>query len=340
MDSVNAETATVPAHLRSRGERQLLLREFDVDHDQLREALTAIRRFHYPVEGGFPERGRICILAGDSRAGKTHAVLRYLKSFPPRQGEGGKIFPVVYVETPALGGEHAFLESIADALEIPHSSKTKGYELLNNILRALRNHKVDLLIFDEFQDVFDLKKQQLIKAVRKIFRKILNIKPAPPSILCIGLKETYEAIGADRQLTGRGGLPYKIIGAYDWDSSEGREAFRLLCGVIDKALPFERRSGLYAAGMAERLHFVTNGSIGRLKDFLFNAGSHAINDDASSIEIDHFRRAYDEQKKPGIAFNAFVDDLAQAPAKEDDKDSPLRKRSIDQLMSKKSSNDG
>jgi hypothetical protein len=334
-----AQAPAVPAHLRSRGERQLLLREFDVDHDQLREALTAIRRFHYPVEGGFPERGRICILAGDSRSGKTHAVLRYLKSFPPAQGEGGKIFPVVYVETPALGGEHAFLESIADALEIPHSSKTKSYELLNNILRALRNHKVDLLIFDEFQDVFDLKRQQLIKAVRKIFRKILNIKPAPPSILCIGLKETYDAISSDRQLTGRGGLPYKIIGPYEWESVEGREAFRLLCGVIDKALPFECRSGLYATGMAERLYFVTHGSIGRLKDFLFNAGSHAINEDAPSIGLEHLRRAYDEQKKPGVAFNAFVDDLADAPGVDGDKQSPLKKRTTNDLMSKKRSKD-
>jgi hypothetical protein len=92
--------------------------------------------------------------------------------------------------------------------------------------------------------------------------------------------------------------------------------------------------------MAERLHFVTNGSIGRLKDFLFNAGSHAINDNSSSIEIEHFRRAYDEQKKPGIAFNAFVDDLAQAPEMEGDKESPLRKLTTNQLMSKKRNQDG
>ena len=70
----------------------------------------------------------------------------------------------------------------------------------------------------------------------------------------------------DRQLTGRGGMPYKIIEPYDWESTNGRESFRLLCGVIDKALPFEHRSGLYNAALAERLYFVTQGSIGRLKD--------------------------------------------------------------------------
>lgn len=130
-----------------------------------------------------------------------------------------------------------------------------------------------------------------------------------------------------------------VVGAYDWESVEGREAFRLLCGVIDKALPFESRSGFYAAGMAERLYFVTHGSIGRLKDFLFNAGSHAINEDAPSIGLEHLRRAYDEQKKPGVAFNAFVDDLADAPDLDGDKESPLRKRTINQLMSKKCGKD-
>ena len=153
------EPSSAPPHLRTRGERQLLLRNFDVDHDQLREAMSAIRRFHYPVEGGVPDHGRICILAGDSRTGKTHATLRYLRPLPVTQGEGGKIFPVIYVETPAIGGEGALLEAIADAMELPHNSRTKGYELFNNILRELRTHKgLDLLIFDEFQDVFDPKK--------------------------------------------------------------------------------------------------------------------------------------------------------------------------------------
>ena len=340
MDSVLAEAPTIPPYLRSRGERQLLLRDFDIDHDRLREGMSAIRRFHYPVEGGVPDHGRICILAGDSRTGKTHAVLRYLKSFPASQGEGGKIFPVIYVETPAIGGEHAFLESIAEAMEIPHTSKTKSYELFNNILRGLRSHKVDLLVFDEFQDVFDPKRQLLIKAVRKIFRKILNLKPTPPNIVCVGLEETYKTIQADRQLTGRGGLPYKIIQPYGWETPEGREAFRLQCGVIDKALPFETRSGLYGQWMAERLYFVTQGSIGRLKDFIFNAGTLAINDDAAKIEIEHFRQAYDEQKPPGVAFNAFVDDLGQAPDVDGDKASALRDLSTNQLMSKKGRKNG
>lgn len=308
-----AEAYQEANHLRPPGERQRLLQDFEVDHDQLRDGLDFIGRFHFPVKGGSPQHGRIGILAGESRTGKSYAVLRYVRSFPSLEGESGKIFPVVYVETPGVASERAFLEAIANALEIPHHVRTKGYELLNNVLKNLREHKVDLLIFDEFQDAFDSKKPGLTRAVRKILRKILNIKPAAPSIVCVGLLETYDLMRGDSQITGRGGLQYRILRPYDRESVDGRQSFRLLCGVIDKVLPFEMRSGLYQLETSERLHFVTGGSIGRLKDFLFAAGAMAINEDAPRIEYKHFAQAYDEQKPPGTSFNAFRDDLVLAP---------------------------
>jgi hypothetical protein len=71
---------------------------------------------------------------------------------------------------------------------------------------------------------------------------------------------------------------------------------------------------------------------------VFNAGALAINDDAPRIEIEHLRQAYDEQKPPGITFNAFVDDISKAPDLEGDKGAALKLLNTNQLMSKKSRN--
>ncbi|WP_313008036.1 hypothetical protein, partial [Brevundimonas vesicularis] len=62
----------------TRGERQDLTRKIVIEHARFKQAIDGIARFHKPVVGGFPDRGSLGVLIGDSRTGKTFAAKRYL----------------------------------------------------------------------------------------------------------------------------------------------------------------------------------------------------------------------------------------------------------------------
>lgn len=83
-----------------------------------------------------------------------------------------------------------------------------------------------MLLLDEFQEVFRDDNKRLLSFGRGLVRKILNLRTL--NVICIGLVETYRLMQSDEQLTGRGGLPYRMLRPYSWDSEEERACFRLL----------------------------------------------------------------------------------------------------------------
>ncbi|TIQ61989.1 MAG: hypothetical protein E5X41_30540 [Mesorhizobium sp.] len=155
------------------GERQLIMKKLVIDHDRLKEARDAFARFHFPVDGGVADSGSISLVMGDSRTGKTFGAKSYLSGFPPRQGERGMIYPALLVEMPASGGYRAILENLGDAMNVAHTLRMNNSVLTNNILRGLEFHEVALLIFDEVQDVCDIKNPRLASDFKRLLRKVL-----------------------------------------------------------------------------------------------------------------------------------------------------------------------
>jgi hypothetical protein len=295
-------------------ERQLQIRNIVVEHDRFREASEGLAEFHYPVRGGLPSQGCVSVLVGDSRTGKTFATKRYAKEFPPTVGESSMIRPVAYVDMPMEGGggPRAILESIANALQLPFSLRVTNPALMNVIMRSLVDQKVELLLLDEFEQVFRENDKRLLGFGRGLIRKLLDLGTL--SVVCIGLMPTYYLMQQDPQLTGRGGLPYRILRTYSWDNVEERSAFRLLCDEFDACLPFDERSNLgKSKDLAYRLYMATEGNIGRLKSLIEAAGAIAINEDTGCIEQHHFAAAHEHRKLPGSTFNWFIDNPADAP---------------------------
>ena len=298
-----------PVTILSVGERQVRIKNIFVEHDRFREALEGIRRSHYPVIGGEPDYGLISVLAGESRVGKSYVAARYAKDHPPVIADDGMIFPVVRVDVP-IDGKRGILEALADALHVKHSLRINNPTLLGMTLKALVDHKVELLIFDEVQTVLNSENRHMVAYARHLFRKIANLGTL--NIVCIGLEETYEFMAADPQLAGRG-LSYTIVRPYSWESTDEQKVFRLLCDEFDRRLPFNQRAKLGTPWFAHRLFYATDGNIGRLKNFLFAAGCIAINEAADIIDPRHFAVAYDRSKPRGVEFNPFVHEMSRAP---------------------------
>lgn len=294
-------------------DRQRKLNSIFVNHTKFQEATETIERFHMPVLGGMHGVGCLSVIAGDSRTGKSCAVSRYAARYPQEVVEGGLKRPVVVADMPIEGGPRAVLESVAEALSVPTSQRTPNDGLIQILRRALAEMEVELLIFDEAQELFsDLgSKRRLLPFARGLIRKLLNLQRF--NIICVGLSETYRFIADEAQLTGRGGLPYRMLSPYSWNDESEQKLFRYLCRKIDDELPFETRSDLEAVNVAHRLFYASQGNIGRLMDLIRAAGARAINDNANSIEMGHFADVYAERMPPGDRFNPFVHDASHAP---------------------------
>jgi len=317
-------------------ERQLIVKNLFVEHDRFKEAITAVGRFHLPVSGGAPDYGVLSVLCGESRTGKSYVLERYGNRFPLSEIEQGVIRRVVYVDMPADCTLRAVAEQIADALNISYTQRMNTRGLIGLILRALREQRVEFLMFDEFQEAFDANLKKTLKDVRSFLRKILNLRSL--NVCVAGLIETYDLIAADKQLKGRGLLPYHQLPAYDWNNSNDQKLFRLLCDSIDDRLPFRAKSNLGSTALAQRLYWVSDGIIGLLKEFVFAAACLAINGDANCIEMHFFGEAWDIRKPRGQAFNPFADDIKNAPEKNPlppQVRAPTQKRSPDEMFGKK-----
>lgn len=298
---------------RSPAARQAAMRNITIKHDRYREVIEGLRQFHHPVKGGFHSTGCLSALIGDSRTGKTFATRRYVEQHPETLGDTGRIMPVVYADMPieGVGGPRAILENLAEALGMPPPTKINNPTLVNRVLGTIVDRQVQHIFLDEWDQVFREGGKSLMGFGRGLIRKILNLNTV--SITCIGLRATYDLLRVDGQLTARGGLPYLALRPYDWKNVDERASFRLLCDEFDLALPFDERSALGSVDTAERLHWVSDGNIGRLRMMIEAAAASAINEATDRIELAHFADAYEARKPPGTTFNPFIDNMSRAP---------------------------
>jgi hypothetical protein len=293
------------------GHRQDLLRKIVVEHESYVQAMDGIKRFHMPVDGGLPDFGSLGVLFGGSRAGKTFATKRYLKQHPQTVGSEGMLMPVVRVDMPAEGGPAAILGAIAAALGLLVTPRMSNQTVFAAISRAAVRAKTELMIFDEAEQFSRTDASRLLVYVRDLLRKLLDIGTF--NILCVGLESTYDVLQSDPRLVGRGLLPYTRLMPYSWASRDGQIAFRLLCHGFDELLPFDERSGLEEADVAVRLHWASEGNIGRLHDLIYYGGCIALNHQAGRIGLEHLAQAYDVRRPHGDAYNPFEGDFDNVP---------------------------
>lgn len=294
-------------------DKQRAVRDLMVEHPQFTQTINALERFHFPVKGGLPARSTIAAVIGDSRTGKTFATKHYASRFSTSVGETGLIRPVVYVDMPpdGGGGMRGILEAFANCLGLQVTLRMTNPMLASMVMRALVAQKVELVLLDEFDQVFRENDKRLLGAGRGLLRKIVDLNTL--SVVCIGLPGAYDLINADSQLVGRGGLPFQQLRPYEGQGSKEWDTFRLVCDAFDQGMPFSIQAGLGKTDFAARLHWATNGNIGHLKFYIEAAAAEAINDEAETLKLSHFESVYDVRKPIGQTFNPFTHELTLAP---------------------------
>lgn len=319
-------------------EKQKHIRDLVVTHPQFTQTLHALERFHFPVKGGLPARGTIAAVIGDSRTGKTFATKKYASQFPATVGETGLCRRVLYVDMPPEGGGgmRGILEAFAASLGLPVTLRMNNPTLTQQVMKALMTQEVELVLLDEFDQVFRENDKRLLGAGRGLLRKIVDLNTL--SVVCIGLPGAYDLLKEDRQLLGRGGLPYQQLRAYGGPGTEEWGDFRRICDAFDRGMTFFQEAGLGTVDFASRLHWATGGNIGLLKVYVEAAAADALNEGAKGVGREHFAVAYDARKPFNEVFNPFAHDLSLAP-KPTASSQKLKKGSTKTVFSKKAEPD-
>jgi hypothetical protein len=291
----------------SNGERQELVRSILVRYPSYKEATTFVSKFHYPVVGGAHSRGRLGVVLGESRAGKSFLLQDYSLAFGEVAPNQAILRKVVYVEI--INGMSPHDIALKTFLEIGFKSipKLKTAALMQKAIEALPFHGVELLIFDDIDNALSDKRPHNSQISLGFVKAILDADAC--NVLCAGRPPLYNILKTIPQLEGRGGLPNHSVHPYRWRFAKEREQIRLLLNSIDDRLPFRKKSNLGSLDLAPHFYLVSHALIGRIMNYVEDAAAEAINDGSDCVQRDHLIYAATLRKAPGETFTPFLHEV-------------------------------
>ena len=205
-----------------------------VEHPTFGEALDAVRRAH--ATSGVKPKGTI--IFGDSGVGKTTLIDEYLRDHPRTEEIDGTRVPVIAIETDSAQNVKAITEELLDALGVPYPSRSTQKSLFRIMKRAFEDLGVELVFFDEFQEVLPQKTKDSPHIMRFIKRAMNETKI--PWVL-VGTDQTQKVLEmGDNQLRRRFSGAYRLK-PFSIRTQQDRENFKTYISFLQSALPFECR---------------------------------------------------------------------------------------------------
>ncbi len=170
---------------------------------------------------------------------------------------------------------------------------TNNNEVHGVLIEAMRAHKVQLVVLDEFQHIFSPTSEKVATHVIDWLKRLMNISHVP--VVLVGSKLMDRLEGADRQLTSR--IPAVIrLPAFQCDAQwvGFLKAFAKECSEVDLSPIFGRQVALH-------LFRVTQGVPRELKRLLVQAVIMAVDSDENVITPVRLQAAYAKAYGPDKA---------------------------------------
>jgi Bacterial TniB protein len=214
------------------------------------------------------------LLIGRSNNGKSHILERFKKKHAPSENYGGEkiIAPVLGIQSPPGPSDAALYSEILTALyeRVPSSS---GDARRNRVIEVLREIELKVLVIDELHNLLagsSTKQQTMFNAI-KYLGNTLKI-----SIIGAGTVDLLRAVGTDEQIQNR----FKPEALPLWKNDK---EFERLVKSIESVMPLPMPSHLTTARMLNKIHAVSEGTIGEISALLHEATIFAINHDEDKI---------------------------------------------------------
>lgn len=202
-----------------------------VEHPAFGEALDAVRRAH-STRG---PRVRGTIVYGDSGVGKTTLIDEYLLEHPRVEESDRTRIPVITIETHSGQTNKMLAQEILHALDWHYPSTATLPRLINLIKKAFVELGVELVFFDEFQEVLPQKTKEFPEIVRFI-KRVMNITGVPWVLVGTDpVKSTFTLGGNHIRRRFKGAYQLK---PFSIRTPEDFADFRSYIAILQQAIPF------------------------------------------------------------------------------------------------------
>jgi hypothetical protein len=231
--------------------------------------------------------------------GKTSLVYRGLATHPALQPTDARPMPVLYVGVPSPATLKSLGIAILEATGYGSvSERRERWSIWALVFQRLRMLGIVVLWIDEAHDLFESASRREMSDMLKTLKSLMQGDGSVIVILS-GVATLWQALSSDAQVQRRFS---RIVLPTVTAAAQGREIkglIRSYCAEAGLAPPTED-------DLVARLIHAARGRFGRCIEALIAAIEEALLEEAKSLKIDHFARAYAMEEGCAPEHNVFL----------------------------------
>lgn len=230
------------------------------------------------------------IVVGDTGAGKTTLIEKYLAKNPRSETNDGSVIPILSTSLPPnatpITASEQLLSDLGDPLAF--SRGIDPVKIAKEMSGLMKSCGVELIIMDEFQHMIDRKNKQILHSAAD-WLKMLIVRSKIPVVL-FGMPYSVVILEANNQLAGRFELQHTLE-PFRLNNKENRTLYKTFLIMLDEALPFHESSVLASPDMMKRIYAFSQGNLRRIRKLINRSSRLALRDNSNKILLEHFAKA-------------------------------------------------
>ena len=261
------------------------LENLRLDFEHVQEAVIALEDCF--AIGLRSKTGRCFSLPGETGVGKSSIVHKFIRNMEKKYGGS----PILYVEVPEDSSVKYLAASILSALGDPLAHRGTRGQMEGRITKLVQHMGIKMIVLDEFQHLMCSENRKVLNFTANWLKSLVNVLGIP--FVFVGMPEQDNIFAINRQLKRRTKYRFQIR-PFSWDSEEACQEVMMIMAVLDRALPFKKRSALTRKGVDRFIIQASGGSIGYIMRLIVRATEIALKAGAETLEKHHIHSAFEE----------------------------------------------
>lgn len=230
--------------------------------------------------GGDPE---CIIVTGDTGAGKTSLINKYLELNARNDSYESTVIPVLSTTLPGEASSVALFQQILTDLGHPYPFESNNEVQLRKQIKDLaRNCRLELIIVDEFQHLMEKKSLTILKKTANSIKSLIVDTKIP--IALFGMPYSSVILDSVSQLSSRFERRRKLS-PFRISTKHELENYLTFLSMFEKLMDLPEPSELTSDNMCSRLYSYSSGNFKKLKNLLNEAYRTALENGERCISL-------------------------------------------------------
>ncbi len=244
---------------------------------------------HCRLDSKDAQEPRSMLLIGQSGAGKTTIIKKYMRDFPEKETDERRIIPVFQSELPGKVTCKALAQTLLTEMGADDPESGNLTSITKRLARLIKECEVELIILDEFQHLLQSESAPYMAGVRDWIKSLINATKVP--ILLVGTPGSERILYKDPQLKRRFPVVEELA-YFNW--VDDAKDYRAFLAMVDKGLPFDEPANLADPHRAIRFLVASEGMIGNTMMLIYETGRRALEQGLPGLTDKMFAAAFDK----------------------------------------------